>query len=608
MNSTFASVLPPVENAEPITSVRESYIRQLAPRPESDPSESQAARHVIAALVEAGIDTFFGIPGGPVCAIFDAILETPGARLVESRHESAAAFEACGYYRATGRVAAVVATAGPGATNLVTGVASAHCERVPMVVVCGDVAWASGGEMLLQACGPEGLDLEHMFASITRVAIRVAHARSAATQALAAFDAATDPFRPGPALLVVPMDRGAANAASTRTERAPIVRRAAPSREVVIETCELLAGGLRPLIVIGAGCRPFADAIRRLVDLFDIPFVTTPRAKGLVSERHPRSLRHGGLAASQWARTYTSRGVDAVLVLGTDLDDCSIGPTRYVGEGGRLVHVDFDPSVFHRNLPAHIGVVADVGAFVGAMCDVVQERGLRNGRSKAILRDLKANIPAFEVADFRSDDSPTLRPHRAVADLQAAAGSDARFVTDIGEHMLFALHYLTADGPDGFSIQLGLGSMGSGICSAIGLALGDPSRRVVCICGDGGMQMVGMEVLVAAREKLPVVFAVFNDARYNMVYHGFKALTGHGPAWETPWVDFVMWAKSMGIPALRINHPGELTAARLDRLTYGGGPIVLDMRIDRNVRLKGAGRVEALRHMSVVRSEGPTQP
>jgi len=382
MKSTFAGIARPTE-AEPITTVRESYIRELAPRSAPEPSESQAARHVIDALVDAGIDTFFGIPGGPVCPVFDAILQAPGARLIESRHESAAAFEAVGFYRATGRVPAGVATAGPGATNLVTGVASAYCERVPMVVVCGDVAWASGGERLLQACGPEGLDLEHMFASITRAAIRVAHSRSAATQALAAFDAATDPFRQGPALLVVPMDRGAANAFATRTERAPIVRRAAPSRDLVIETSELLAGALRPLIVIGAGCRPFADQLRRLVDLFDIPFVTPPRAKGIVSERHPRSLRHGGLAASQWARVYTSRGVDAALVLGTDLDDCSIGPTRYIGDGGRLVHVDVDPAVFHRNLPAHIGVVADVGAFVDTMCDVVQERGLRNGRTTA---------------------------------------------------------------------------------------------------------------------------------------------------------------------------------------------------------------------------------
>ncbi len=233
----------------------------------------------------------------------------------------------------------------------------------------------------------------------------------------------------------------------------------------------------------------------------------------------------------------------------------------------------------------------------------MQERGLRHGRSTAVVRDLKAKTSAFEVAEFASDAGPSLRPHRAVADLQAAAGPGARFVADIGEHMLFALHYLTANGPDAFSIELGLGSMGSGICSSIGLSIGDRSRRVVCICGDGGMQMVGMEILVALREKLPVVFAVFNDARYNMVYHGFKALTGRAPAWETPWVDFVLWAKSMGIPALRINHPGELTAARLDRLTCDGGPIVLDMRIDRSVRLKGAGRVDALRQMSVVRSE-----
>jgi len=595
------------EIAEPITNVRQSYIRDLAPTQESErpvEKEAQAARHVIAALVDAGVDTFFGIPGGPVCAVFDAILGTPGATLIESRHETAAAFEAAGFHRATGRVAAVVATAGPGATNLVTGVASAHCERVPMVVICGDVAWESGGGQLLQDCGRDGLDLEHMFSSITRAAIRVAHARSAATQALAALDAATDPLRPGPALLVVPIDHGAESVPATRTERATVDRRAAPSRDVVVETATLLATALRPLIVVGAGCRPFAAELRRLLDLFDIPFVTTPKAKGLVSELHPRSLRHGGLAASIWARTYTARGVDVALVLGTDLDDCSIGPTRYVGEGGRLVHVDVDPTVFHRNLPAHIGVVADVGAFIDTMCDVVEERGLRNGRPTALVRDLKTTTSAFEVADFATDQAPTLKPHRAVADLQAAAGPDARFVTDIGEHMLFALHYLTAQGPDAFSIQLGLGSMGSGICSAIGLAIGDPSRRVVCICGDGGMQMVGMEVLLAAREKLPVVFAVFNDARYNMVYHGFKALTGRAPAWETPWVDFAMWAQSMGIKALRINHPGELSAERLERLTVEGGPIVLDMRIDRSVRLKGGGRVDALRHMSLVPPSG----
>jgi acetolactate synthase-1/2/3 large subunit len=597
VKSALAVVADGSSSASPI-----SYIRELTPKhPEksSDEHIGHAARHIVAALVEAGVDTFFGIPGGPISPVFNAILATVGARLIESRQESAAAFEAAGYHRATGRIPAVVVTAGPGATNVITGIASAYFEQVPMLLICGDVAWAAGGERLLQTCGPEGLGLEHMFASVTVGAIRVAHPRSAATQALAALAASSDPMRPGPALLIVPMDRAAAPAVATRTERSSIVGRAAPSREVVSETCELLANAERPLIVVGAGCRPFAGALRRLLDAFDIPFVTTPRAKGVVSELHPRSLRHGGLAASYWARRYTTSGVDAALVLGTDLDDCSIGPTRYIASGGRLVHVDRDASVFHRNLPAHIGVVSDVGAFIDAMYDVVGEYGLHNGRATAQIRHLRATTSAFEVKDFESDDAPNLRPHRAVADLERAAGPNARFVTDIGEHMLFALHYLTAKSPDAFNIQLGFGSMGSGICSAIGLALGDPSRPVVCICGDGGMQMVGMEALVAVRHKLPVVFAVFNDARYNMVYHGYRFVFGHEAPWDSPCVDFVLWARSMGIAGLRINHPGELNAARLNRIMQAGGPLVLDMRIDREVRLTGAGRNEALQQMSI---------
>jgi acetolactate synthase-1/2/3 large subunit len=592
---------PPVAN-DRATISRTSYIRELAAKPhtlmEPGGGSAEAAAHLIAALVDQGADTFFGVPGGPVAPVFNAVLNTPRARLVESRHETAAAFEAAGFYRATGRVPVVLVTAGPGITNAVTGLASAYFERIPMVVICGDVAWATSGQRLIQNCGPEGLDVEHMFASVTRATIRVTHPRSAATQALAALDAATDPARRGPALLVVPIQHGALHVVATRTERSSVERRSTPPWEVVAETCELLAAARRPLIVLGAGCRPYTAALRSLLDSFDIPFVTTPRAKGVVSELHPRSLRNGGLAASYWARSYTAGGVDAALVLGTDLDDCSIGPTPYIAQNGKLVHVDSDSNVFHRNLPAHIGVVAEIGEFIDAMCAYVSDTSIRNGRTTALVRDLKASVAPFEVANFADDCAPTLRPHRAIADLERAAGPGARFVTDIGEHMLFALHYLTANGPDSFDIQLGLGSMGSGICSAIGLAMGDPSRRVVCVCGDGGMQMAGMEAIVAVREKLPVVFAVFNDARYNMVFHGERAQGRREAKWDSPWIDFALWARSMGIPGLRINHPGEITAARLDLLTTRKLPIVLDMRIDPDVRLKGAGRVERLQQMS----------
>jgi acetolactate synthase-1/2/3 large subunit len=168
--------------------------------------------------------------------------------------------------------------------------------------------------------------------------------------------------------------------------------------------------------------------------------------------------------------------------------------------------------------------------------------------------------------------------------------------------MLFALHYLTARGPDSFDLHLALGSMGSGIAGAIGSALGDPTRRVVCICGDGGMQMAGMEALVAIRERLPVVFAVFNDARYNMVFHGYRQVFGREAPWDSPWIDFAGWARAIGMPGLRIHRPGEIDAGLLARLTAGGGPALLDIRIDRDERLAGAGRNEALQRMSMARS------
>jgi acetolactate synthase-1/2/3 large subunit len=600
---------------------RDSYVRELAPhREESTPPSGlvptatphagiggSAAALLVAALVDAGVDTFFGIPGGPVSPVFAAILEHPGARLVESRQETAAAFAAAGYHRASGRVPAVVVTAGPGPTNAITGIVSAHLERVPMLIICGDVAWAAAGGKLLQDCGPEGIGIEEMLAKVTRATVRVAHARSAVSQGLAALRAATDPLRPGPALLVVPIDRGAAAGTSVRVEQTRACRVDQPQRAIVEEAGQWLAEAERPLIVLGAGCRPHAAAMRRLVDALDVPFVTTPQAKGVVSELHPRSLRTGGLAASHWARRYTAPGVDVALALGTDLDDCSVGPTPYLAPGGRLVHVDLDPAVFGRNVPCAMGVVADVAAFAEALLEVTRQHGLHNGRCSAALRQIKGGSP-FDVADFDTDARAPVAPHRVVADLQTAAGPSARFITDIGEHMLFALHYLTARDPGAFDIHLALGSMASGIAGAVGLALGDRSRRVVCICGDGGMQMAGMELLTAMRERLPIVFAVFNDARYNMVYHGFKHVFGGDAPWDSPWVDFAAWAHAMGMPGVRITEPGQIDVAMLDRLTAPGLPVVLDVRIDREVRIRGGGRNESLQHMSMLSRSANGEP
>jgi acetolactate synthase I/II/III large subunit len=584
-----------------------SYIRELAARrsegSEGDVTETSAvallpaAGRLIDALVDAGVTTFFGIPGGPVSPVFDAILHHPSARLIESRHETCAAFAAADYQRASGETPAVVVTAGPGATNVITGVVSAHLERVPMIVICGDVAWSQGGR-LLQDSGPEGIAIEQVLANATRATIRVARSDTAATQGIAALNAANNPLNPGPALLVLPIQRGRSPVARAPVARAPLHLNVPPPASAISTTLEWLLRAENPLLVVGAACRNHQDEVRRLVDALDIPFVTTPQAKGIISETHPRSLRHGGLAASMWARRYTAAGVDAALVLGTDLDDCSIGPTPYIKPTGKLVHVDLNAAVFGRNLPTALGVVANLGEFAALLADVLIRRGLSHGGS-ATFDAVRAQSPV-ECAEYRTHTSPNISPQRAVADLEAACPQDTAFITDIGEHMLSALHYLTTTSSDRFTIHLGLGSMGSGIGGAVGLALARPWRRVVCICGDGGMQMVGMEAQVALKYGLPIVYAVFNDARYNMVYHGYKQVFGREAAWDSPWTDFATWARSMGMVGHTVEHPGQINAELMDELTSKGLPVVLDIRIDRELRLQGGGRNEALAHMSAL--------
>src|ERR1700722_18731259 len=338
-------------------------------KPESPPvsvlSSSSAARRLVTSLVSAGCDVFFGIPGGPISPVFEAIRVTAGARLVESRHETAAAFEAAAFYRISGRVPVVVVTAGPGATNVVTGIASAYLERIPMLLIVGDVAWAASGGRLAQDSGPEGLDVEAMLLPVTRARVRASASRSVVSQAMAALDAAVRPETRGPALFVLPLDLtvGECPDVDVTVHATPREAGRAPASRDVRLTIDALRKASHPLVVVGAGCRHRITEVKRLIDSLGVPFVTTPSAKGLISELHPMSLRNGGIAASLWAQKYTESPVDVCLALGTDLDDSSVGSTRYCGQGGLLVHVDTDPRVFGRHLSTHLGVVADVGAF-----------------------------------------------------------------------------------------------------------------------------------------------------------------------------------------------------------------------------------------------------
>lgn len=561
-----------------------------------------AAESIIDLLCSIGIDTFFGVPGGPVIPVFDAILTHPDATLIESRHEAYGAFSAMGFYRATGRVPAVIVTAGPGATNVITGVVSAHYERVPMLIICGDVPWATTGKRLLQQTGGDGIGLENMLSNVTRACVRIAHGDSASSQVHAAIEAATNPANPGPALVLISVDRSGSVSSPPKLFSPPIGAKIVakpPEMALIDRVVWRLRMAEHPLIVLGAGVRNCAQSIKDLIDAAGVPFMTTPQAKGIVPETHPLSLRTSGMGAAWWARRYAKAGCDVTLAIGTDLDDVSMAGTPPLGPEGYLIHVDTDASVLARNYPTALGIVFDAQVFAEHLAGAMIASGgpIPNGRT--LIQEIREQS-TFDAPNFAEDDTVPIAPHRVIADLERAAGENAVFVSDIGEHMLFALHYLTAKKPDQFVIHIGLGSMGSGISSAVGLALGQPQRRVVCICGDGGMQMAGMEILVAIKHRLPIVYAVFNDARYNMVYHGYRYTFQREAEWSTPFVDFAKWAESLGARGHRIDQPGQITPELLDELTRDGLPVVLDIHHNASIRIKGDGRIEAIQQMSLM--------
>lgn len=550
-----------------------------------------SAKFLVEDLLAKGIDTYFGVPGGPISPMFDAVLRTPGVTLIESRHETAALFEAIGYYKTTGKVPVVLVSAGPGIANCLNGIASAKALQIPLLLISGEVSWERSDQILLQNGGPDGLDIEQTFAAHTEKVLRIKNASIASKEILNFLD-----IRVGliPSIIVLPMHVSNAQVNKGNYKTTEIYKQNSIDSSIVLEVARLINNATKPLLVLGYGAKKYNNEIVRLIESLQIPFVTTPQGKGLGNETHPLSLRNMGMGASTWIRDYLFQSPDVVLVLGTDLDDCAVGTTEFASDT-KIIHVDLNSKVFNRKYKTELGIVADLKVFAENLINVFDAS--LNTWEMSLIENVKDADAPFDMSFYMIDEIVPVAPHRALSDLQKSSPKNVRFVTDIGEHMLFSLHYLTIKSANQFSIDLGLGSMGSGIGQAIGMCIGDKTPTI-CVVGDGCMQMHGMEILTAIKYNLPIIFAVFNDARYNMVHHGFKFLFGREEnLGQTDYIDFVKFAESLGISGVQINKPGEITTELIDTCFTVSGPVILDIRINKDYRVKGAGRNEALKQM-----------
>ena len=643
-------------------------------------SEDSAARVLIDTLVQEGITTFFGICGGPSAPLFEAIRLHPEATFVQSRHETNAAFACSTYYRATNRLACLVVSGGPGITNCVNGVASASAEEDPMLVLAGDVSWLSSGKIVAQDSGWQGLNAERTLEAHTRRQIRVLTGRSIVGCAMAAIHSSRQSEKPGPSLLIVPIDvatqrvpkqqRAKQNLFSdnlgdegdSSTIPMPIVVRptSTPLTATTATTIpvwsldeiatELLIHSKKPLIIIGMKCRPYRKQVEELLQVAQIPFVTTVYAKGLVSETRPPSsssssseqsqtvcwpsLHNCGLGRKKYVDEYAAASedhppLDIVLAIGTDLDDAEIASLD-LSNLAKLYHVHTDATMFNRNYPTHHAIISDAGTFCRELkSHILSKRKARvaltqhweaakQRRLDAYNRAMACSMP-YPYDILQEDDEAAgkvVKSCRAIYDLQASMPGSTKYIADIGDHTFVSCSYLDVQKANSFFVSLKLGSMGSGIGGAIGLGVAasmeipeNTPSYVVAIVGDGCMQMYGMEVLVAVKYQLPIVFAIINDARYNIVHHGMnKAFSvqeesmvepEQEPYFDCPRVNFAQWGRAIGVKATHaISRPGQIDETLMRQLMKQsqGGPILLDITVDPSFHMS-IDRVQSLTEM-----------
>jgi acetolactate synthase-1/2/3 large subunit len=530
-----------------------------------------------------GIKYLFGVPGGHLLKFYDAV-SSSSLSPVLTKHESGASFMATGYAQVSGHIGACTGTVGPGATNLVTGIASAYMDSVPVLAVTAQVGGGAVGKGGLQEATGEGRTIDHveLFDGLTKYSSRVFSANKIMEASLSALRLAVN-GRPGPVHLDVMADAFAAETDKAGSGPESRVRRytAAAPVEIVREIFDLLQSAANPAILAGAGALNASDEVARLAEYFRIPVATTVRAKGLIPENHDLSLGCVGLYGTNAANKYLKSGIDVLLVAGASMSEF----TTHAWDPGfqpsaALIQIDVDPWEVGKNYPVSIGVTADIKNVLVRLLEEMDggKSQVRDGIRNRVLK-LKQERRFFKDPKMERDDVP-LKPQRLMKLLRSAFPAETIVFADIGNTLPWAEAYYQSILPGTFHTCSSMASMGYAVSASIGGQLAAPDRQVVCFCGDGDFQMQAMEVVTAVNYNIPVKWVIMNNSKLAMIGDLQDILLkGRRTASEFVNPDFVKLAESMGAAGLRISTPAE-AAAVLRQALENGRPTVIDVPID----------------------------
>ncbi len=545
----------------------------------------------------------FGVPGGLLHPFFTAVAEAPDFSLVVAKHECGAAFMADGYARASRTLGVCAGTSGPGATNLLTGVAVAYSDGVPLLVVTGQAPSHALGKGAAQETPPEDIDIVAMFKPITKYSAMVPgpdrlahHLRRALRLALTE--------RPGPVHLNIPVDFWELPAAEDWFEP-PTYRPTSElfDRRAVSQASRRLLSARHPVILVGSGAATAqaAEHVRALADLFPARVATTPRAKGVFPEHHPLSLGVMGLAGHGAARdALLSDEVDVLLTVGASLNETTTlnwHPRFRPRE--TLIQIDIAVDRIGRNYPVDIPLVGDAQTITIELIYHIH-RLLREGERPCSLWNeappLVHDDEFYEQPRLRRSDAVPVTPQRWRVDLNQVLPPDAIVFSDIGGHMLFNIHDLRIGDGQRFVLNLGFGSMGHGTAGPIGAALALPGRPVIAIIGDACFAMQGMELLTAVEYGARVVWIVENNQMHGITFFGSQLVGDRRPMREVcnrhP-VDVAAIARAMGLRSWVVDRPGQMQGVLREALAADVASVI-EVRVATDIAPPLGARAQAI--------------
>jgi acetolactate synthase I/II/III large subunit len=555
-----------------------------AEAPPPNPYEGQrltGAEAVIRSLELCGVEICFGIPGGAILPIYDALASTGTTiKHVLVRHEQGAVHMAQGYARATGRVGVALATSGPGATNLVTPVADAFLDSTPLVIVTGQVPSHLIGTDAFQEADTTGI-----FMPIVKHSYLITKVEDIPRVFMEAFHLAST-GRPGPVLIDVPKD--IANTAFTfrwpKQIDLPGYRPTGKGHPLQIQEAALaIARSKKPVLYVGGGIiNAGAEAeLRALAEETRIPVVTTLMAKGAFPDSHVLSLQMPGMHGSKFANWAIHRS-DLLITVGARFDDRVTGKLDAFAPGAKVIHMDIDPAEISKNRTADIPIVGELREVLPQLTKAIAK--LRESDSIVNHREWLEQVEEWKFKyPFRYRRAGALKPEYVIERLRdLCADRDTIWTTGVGQHQMWAAQWLRIDDSRRWITSGGLGTMGFGFPAALGAKLGRPDATVVCIDGDGCFQMTLQELATAVVYKIPVVVAVMNNGWLGMVrqwqelFHDERFSQTHLNA-EIP--DYVKLAEAFGAVGFRAEREEEVDEAILAALA-SGRPAVIDFRVD----------------------------